>query len=105
MSFLRSTIVMKPVGVLGAEVPGAEPPVDDGLGGGVGVVEVAGEDVVPADDDLAELAGRQQLDPVVDRLRRATSTSTPQIGCPTVPARVPNCGWLIVAVGEVSDRP
>ena len=35
----------------------------------------------------------------------ATSTSTPQIGCPTVPGRVPNHGWFTLAVGEVSDSP
>ena len=35
----------------------------------------------------------------------AISTSTPQMGCPMVPGRVPNTFWLKVADGEVSDRP
>ena len=64
------------------------------VGGGLRVVEVAGEHVVPADHDLAELAGAAAARCGPRRSRPATSTSTPQIGWPTVPALVPNHGWL-----------
>jgi hypothetical protein len=42
--------------VLGAEVAGAEPAVDDGRGRVVGTVQVAVHQVVAADDELADLA-------------------------------------------------
>ena len=97
-------MVMKPVVVDGAEVAGAEPPVDHRLGGGLGVVEVAGEDVVPADDDLAELAR-----PAAARSGRRPLGGDLHLDAPDRVAdgagRVPNPGWLVVAVGEVSDRP
>ena len=67
MSFLRSTIVMNPSLVLacpGRRCGTSRRPPPAAVASGR--FEVAGEDVVPADDDLAELAGRQQLDPVVD---------------------------------------
>jgi len=56
MSFLRSTI----------EIAGSEPTVDlHGLGG-LRIVQVTGEDVVPAQHHLADLADAEKLDVVLD---------------------------------------
>ncbi len=66
MSFLRSTMVMKPCSSLVPRSPLRNQPSTMAAAVVLRPAEVAGEDVVAADDDLAELAGRQQLDPVVE---------------------------------------
>jgi hypothetical protein len=90
--------------VLGPQIAGAEPAVDDRRRRVVGALVVAGEDVVPADDDLADLAVR--LSTIASSTSgSAISTSTPQMGWPIEPGSMPSSRWLTVAVGEVSDSP
>ena len=65
---------------------------------------IAGEHVVAADTiSPSSPGGSSSIRSSTSA--RAISTSTPQIGWPIVPARMPKCGWLVVAVGEVSDSP
>ncbi len=80
--------------VHGGEVAGVEPAVDDGLGGGPLVPEVAGHDVAAAHPDDAHLArghrpaglGVAQLDLVVGG-RPAHSGDHVRVGCPEVGPR------------------
>ena len=80
--------------VFGAEVAGAEPAVDDGLRRRLRLVVVAGEDVMAPDDDLAELADRQELDPVVEVGARRSRRRRPRSGGRRCPACAPKSGWL-----------
>ncbi len=70
MSLMRSVIgdVVLPSSTY-SDVAGVQPPVGvDGLGGGLGVVEVADHHLVAARDDLARLAGGQVVAVDVDDL-------------------------------------
>ena len=56
-SLMRSTIVTKPSSSIVHDVAGAEPAVDEDLGGLLGLVPVAANTCGPAHDQLAGLAG------------------------------------------------
>ncbi len=105
MSFLRSTIVMKPSASLVPRSPVRNQPSTRACRGGLRAGSgsrrrrcARGSRSRPARRSAAARSGRRSP-------ARAISTSTPQIGWPTVPALVPKAGWLVVAVGEVSDSP
>ena len=85
-----------------ADVAGVQPAAAQGLGGGLGLVPVAGHDDVAADDDLADLADRKLAVGVVDDADLDVGAGDADALHAVAPAGMVPVG--VVGLGQGGDR-